>query len=215
MTPSRAVYRRRRLAFFTILILVLAAIAAGAWLLIAQPWAGADTQAAPTDSPSASPSATGSETPAPEGSESPEPEPTASGPVPCRAADVVVEAVTDAEGYQAGTNPKLSISLKNASSSDCTIDVGSATQAFTISSGDDIWWRSTDCQENPSSMVVTLAAGQEVTSAEPITWDRTRSDTSTCEQENRPRAPGGGASYHVAVSIGGFDATTTRQIFLY
>lgn len=213
MTPSRAVYRRRRLAFFTILILVVAAIAVGAWLLIAQPWAGADTQAAPTDSPSASPSATGSETPEPEDSDTPEP--TASGPAPCRAADVVVEAVTDAEGYQAGTNPKLSISLKNASSSDCTIDVGSATQVFTISSGDDIWWRSTDCQENPSSMVVTLAAGQEVTSAEPITWDRTRSDTSTCEQENRPRAPGGGASYHVAVSIGGFDATTTRQIFLY
>jgi hypothetical protein len=64
-------------------------------------------------------------------------------------------------------------------------------------------------------MVVTLKAGQEVTSAEPITWDRTRSNVGTCDDENRPRAPGGGASYHVAVSIGGFDAVNTRQILLY
>jgi hypothetical protein len=64
-------------------------------------------------------------------------------------------------------------------------------------------------------MVVTLEAGQNVTSAEPVTWDRTRSDISTCDQENRPRAPGGGASYHVDVSIGGFDALNSSQILLY
>jgi len=53
-----------------------------------------------------------------------------------------------------------------------------------------------------------------VSSVTPVVWDRTRSATDTCEQKNRPRAPGGGSSYHLAVSIGGFDSATTKQIIL-
>lgn len=209
---SRAVYRRRRLVVFGGLILLVAAIGVGIWLLIAQPWADAAPEAAPT------PTATASESPAPDPTDaSPSPEPTASetAPAPCRASDVTVEVVTDAESYPAGSLPELSISLSNTGASACTLDVGSATQVFTVTSGEDVWWRSTDCQENPSSMVVTLEAGQTVASAEPVVWDRTRSDVGTCDQENRPRAPGGGASYHVGVSIGGFDAVDSRQILLY
>jgi hypothetical protein len=153
--------------------------------------------------PSASPSETSAQPTPEKTTDTPEPTETEAGPAPCRAADVIVEAVTDAESYQSGTNPQLSISLTNGSSTDCTIDVGSATQVFTVASGEDVWWRSTDCQENPRSMVVTLKAGPEV------------SNVGTCDDENRPRAPGGGASYHVAVSIGGFDAVNTRQILLY
>ncbi|GAB3632795.1 hypothetical protein GCM10027421_21480 [Microbacterium shaanxiense] len=212
---TEAVYRRRRIVFFGGLIVVILAVAAGVWLAIAQPWtdAGAEPAPAPTSSaPPAtdSPTPTPSETPAPEPTE--EETPTA---VPCQAGDVAVEAVTDADTYPAGALPQLSISLKNTGATDCTIDVGSTTQVFTVSSGSDTWWRSTDCQEDPSSMVVTLSAGQTVTSATPVQWDRTRSDVATCDQENRPRAPGGGASYHVAVSIGGFDGAQTRQILLY
>lgn len=210
---SPAVYRRRRLVVFGGLILLLAAIGVGIWLVIAQPWADAAPGAAPT------PTATASESPTPEPTDdatpSPEPTETDAAPAPCRGTDITVEAVADAESYPAGVLPELSISLANAGSAACTLDVGSATQVFTVTSGEDVWWRSTDCQENPSSMVVTLEAGQTVTSAEPVVWDRTRSDVATCDQENRPRAPGGGASYHVAVSIGGLDAVNSRQILLY
>ncbi|MDQ0642808.1 hypothetical protein [Microbacterium murale] len=210
-----AVYRRRRVVVFGGLIMLILALAAGIWLAIAQPWTDAGAEPAPTSSPkpSASPA---TETPAP--TDTPSPEPTADETptaVPCQAGDVTVEAVTDADTYPAGALPQLSISLTNTGASDCTIDVGSTTQVFTVSSGSDTWWRSTDCQESPSSMVVTLAAGQTVTSATPLQWDRTRSDVATCDQENRPRAPGGGASYHVAVSIGGFEGAETRQILLY
>ncbi|GEK86707.1 hypothetical protein [Microbacterium aerolatum] len=212
--PSKAVYRRRRLVFFTGLIVLLAAIGVGAWLLIAQPWAAtAGQDAAPTSTATSTPATS----PSPEetGEESPSPEPTTSAPAPCRAGDIVVDAVTDAETYPAGVSPQLSISLSNKGAVSCTLDVGSATQVFTVTSGEDVWWRSTDCQENPSNMVVTLEAGQTVTSAEPVVWDRTRSDVGTCDQENRARAPGGGASYHVAVSIGGFNSANSRQILLY
>lgn len=224
---TRAVYRRRRLAVFVGVIVLIAALAVGAWLMIAQPWADAATQ--PTSSPT--PTATESETPTPAAtdespSESPSAEPSAEpsveptaeetpGAEPCHAQDVTVEAVTDAETYPAGSMPGFSILLTNQSSGSCTIDVGSATQIFTVTSGKDAWWDSRHCQANPSSMVVTLDAGQSVSNKEPVVWDRTRSDVGTCEQENRPRAPGGGASYHLAVSIGGFESAVTRQFLLY
>lgn len=197
------------------LVLLVAALAVGVWLVIAQPWANAAAEPTPTPTPTV---VEESPTPEPTGSETSPPEPTeedTAKAAPCQAVDITVEALTDADTYAAGELPELSISLTNTGSADCTLDVGSATQTFTVSSGSDEWWRSTDCQENSSSMVVTLAAGQTVPSATPVVWDRTRSSVDTCDQENRPRAPGGGASYHVAVSIGGFDAPVTRQILLY
>jgi cytoskeletal protein RodZ len=218
MSPvSPAVYRRRRLVFFSALILVVVVIAVGVWLAIAQPWNAAQkaptpvpTSSAPptSDAPTPTDTPTDEESPAPAQSENPV-------AAPCRGADVAVEAVTDSDSYPAGSSPALSISLTNNGASACTLDVGSATQVFTVTSGADVWWRSTDCQENPSSMVVTLDAGQNVTSAEPVVWDRTRSDVATCGDENRTRAPAGGSSYHVGVSIGGFESLDTQQILLY
>ena len=212
---SAAVYRRRRLAVIGGLVLAVAAIGIGSWLLIARPWAAADTASPAPATPSMSPSPSADPS---AGGESPAPEPSAAQTpaiVACEAADIEVTAATDSDTYAAGVLPKLSISLTNKGAKDCTIDVGSTTQVFTISSGADVWWRSTDCQENPSSMIATLTAGTTVTSKDPVTWDRTRSSVETCAQENRQRAPGGGASYHVEVSIGGFTSPSSAQILLY
>ncbi|MEV4737485.1 MULTISPECIES: hypothetical protein [unclassified Microbacterium] len=213
---SAAVYRRRRIVALVGLVLFIAFVGLAVWLLIARPWAAA-TDATPVPTSTATGTPTPSTTPT-DTAESPSPEPSAEetpGVVACEAKDVVVTAVTDADTYAAGVLPNLSISLTNNGAADCTIDVGSTTQVFTVSSGADVWWRSTDCQENPSSMIATLAAGATVTSKVPVVWDRTRSSVDTCAQENRPRAPGGGSSYHVAVEIGGFAGAATKQILLY
>ena len=210
---SAAVYRRRRLVLLIALILVVAVIGVSVWLLVARPWADTASGPAPTSSATTTPTTTPTD-----GTGSPVPTPSAEQTpaiVACAAKDIEVTAVTDSDSYQAGVTPQLSISLTNKGSTDCTIDVGSTTQVFTVSSGSDVWWRSTDCQENPSSMIATLAAGTTVTSKEPVVWDRTRSSVETCADENRQRAPGGGSSYHVEVSIGGFTSATTTQILLY
>lgn len=222
---SAAVYRRRRLV---VLIAALVVVGVVLWLLIAQPWRGSALGAdpAPTASASASPTpwATPEFTPtepAPEPTpveETPaeQPTPDATGTAkPCLPSAVLVEAVTDADTYAAGQNPQVSIRLTNEGGVDCTLNVGTTTQVFTITSGNDVWWRSTDCQAEPSDMIVTLAAGQTVSSAAPLTWDRTRSSVSTCDTGNRPVAPAGGASYHVAVEIGGIPSTSSKQILLY
>lgn len=204
----------------TLLILVIAALVAGIWLVVAQPWAtgsGPSTTASGTPDPSGTPEPSGSPsesaTPQPTRSKTPAPSKTPQ-IVACTAKDVEVKALTDADAYAAAALPQLSISLTNTSDADCTINVGSSTQKFTVSSGADVWWRSTDCQKDPSDMIVTLKAGTTVKSLTPVVWDRTRSAVDTCDQKNRPRAPGGGASYHLAVSIGGFDSVMTKQIIL-
>lgn len=208
---AASVYRRRRLVFVVGALLVVAVIAAGAWALLARPWEGGG-EPKPIVTSSTIPV---TETPTPDAGETPVPTATqAPGIVACAAADIAVEAVTDAEAYGEGQLPQLSIALTNNGAVDCTINVGTTTQRFVITSGADTWWRSTDCQENPSDTIVTLTAGATVTSAAPVQWDRTRSSVETCAETNRPRAPAGGASYHVAVSIGGFDSTGTRQFLL-
>ncbi len=217
------------------LLVLLVIVVAVVWVLIAQPWRGsaeqgnkdAATQSADPLLPSvqntsgATPSATPTGT---RGSASPTPGATSSakasaGPAasakPCSANDVAVTAVTDKSSYASGQDPKLSIQLTNTGSAACTLNVGTSAQTFAITSGSDTWWQSTDCQTEPSDMVVLLKAGQKVASATPITWDRTRSSVATCEAKNRPKAPGGGATYHLTVSIGGIESIDDALFQLY
>ena len=231
------------------LLLVLIAIAAVVWLLIAQPWRGSaepvdpqnkaaepllpavSSSPEPGTADSATPGATDSATPGttseagdssgvastPGATTSPATKKSSPGAsaVACTANDVTVRAVTDKSSYASGEDPKLSIELINESDHPCTLNVGTSAQVFTITSGSDTWWRSTDCQTEPSDMVVVLDAGQKVSSAEPITWDRTRSSVATCQAKNRPHAAGGGATYHLAVQIGGIDSIDDAVFQLY
>jgi cytoskeletal protein RodZ len=224
---SPAVYRRRRLVLF-IGVLVVAAVV---WLLIAQPWAGSATEspdekkeqpqsqntAESLPVPSSQATVGGTDTGVVEGAvveggtPTPGATPTAQ---PCIASEITVKPVTSADTYAGDQHPQFSITLTN-NGADCTLNVGTSAQSFTVTSGDDTWWRSTDCQSEPSDMIVLIAAGQTVSSASPLTWDRTRSAVGTCADGNRPMAPGGGASYHLSVEIGGIASTQPQQFLLY
>lgn len=215
------------------LLLAVVAVIAVVWLLIAQPWRGGAAEPAvaatkTADAATALPAPATSSTPTPTPTATKKPSPSATPKAgrtpspgatadakPCTAADIVVAAVADKTSYGAGQNPKLSIKLTNEGSTACTFNVGTTTQTFTVTSGSDTWWRSTDCQTEPSDMVVLLKAGQTVSSSQPIVWDRTRSSVSTCQSTNRPKAPGGGATYHVQVGIGGVPSQGDTMFLLY
>lgn len=200
-------------------------VVAVVWLLIAQPWRGAaepistpsTTASTPRATPddSASPSAATDEpTPDDDATDGDADADAATLPT-CTAGDVTVEAVTDQATYAADQNPQFSITLTSTSDEDCQMNVGTATQSFIVTSGSETYWRSTDCQTEPSDQIVTISAGQTVTSASPVTWDRTRSSVDTCDDENRSAAPAGGASYHLAVAIGDISSGNTAQFLLY
>jgi len=217
------VYRRRRLAVLLVLLVIIAGVVLAIW----HPWTGsAATTPDPTTPASQGPSTSASTSPDASGSATPEAsaDPAATTPAPtpsgistgsaiaaCSTSEISVLAVTDKDSYGAGELPKLSITLSNTSDAPCLINVGTATQTFKISSGSDVWWRSTDCQSESSDQVVQLAAGQTVSSFEPLVWDRTRSSTTTCDA-TRPAAASG--YYHLQVSIGGIEAADTKMFQL-
>lgn len=162
------------------------------------------TEPAPSESASESPPVA-SEEPAADGTTAdgaaPAETPADTGPAACTAETVMVEALTDAPSYAEGVQPQLSLRVTNVGQEPCIIDVGTAAQAYTITSGADTIWNSTDCQENPTNNVVQLEAGQ-VLDAPAFGWVRERSTPDTCDTE-RPAAVAGGATYQLVASIGG------------
>ncbi len=92
------------------------------------------------------------------------------------------------------------------------LELNTAQMVFTITSGSETYWSSTDCQQNPTNQPIILMPATPVTT-QAVTWDRTRSSADTCDQQRDP-VPTGGASYHLAVSLDGIEGATTQQFIL-
>ncbi|MBO1903110.1 hypothetical protein J4H92_14290 [Leucobacter weissii] len=134
-------------------------------------------------------------------------------PAACISGQLRVTPSTDRESYAEGELPELSLAVENTGERACSADLGTASMTFEITSGSDEVWRSTDCQKNPDQRMVILEAGQKLTT-EPISWDRTRSGSETCDVDRDP-VPADGASYHLRVAIGDVDGDGTAQFLLY
>jgi len=141
-------------------------------------------------------------------------EPTAADGDACTEKHIVVEALTDKSVYETGEQPQLSVTITNIGKNVCVVNAGTKAQVFTITSGEEVYWLSTDCQVDPIDAEVSLTPGTPISSSVPIVWDRTRSSAETCEGP-REAVPADGASYHLSVSIDGFASPTTKQFQLY
>lgn len=199
--PS-GVYWRRRLILGLGLLAVIVVIV----LIIVRPGASDGVTAPVTNTSTPAPKATAASTSIPTSS-------TSAKGATCNPSDVRVEAVTDKDTYAAGELPQLSVAITNTGSAACKIDAGTAQQLFTITSGSEVYWKSTDCQSDKVDAEVLLEPGKTISSQAPITWDRTRSDPSTC-QADRPQVPAGGASYHLTTTIAGIESAETKQFIL-
>jgi len=196
---ASTVYRRRRLVVGLGLLAVIVVIL----LIVFRPGSGDDpAPAAPANT--TAPAAT-----------SPDPAATAApAGSACDPAVVQVEAITDQGSYDPDENPELSLSVTNTGTVACDLNAGTSTQVFTITSGADVYWTSTDCQTDPADAEVTLEPGVAVATKTPVTWDRTRSSPETCEITDREAVPGEGASYYLTVSVGGVESASPTQFLL-
>lgn len=189
------------------MLLGLVAVIVAIVLIVVRPGAsqGDESKTPPTAAPEAS---AGAATTAPPG------DPAAAGGAECAPERVVVEPVTDKSEYAEGETPELSVTLTNTGDTACTLNAGTAAQVFTVRSGEEAYWTSTDCQTSPSDAQVTLEPGTPISSSVPILWDRTRSSTDTCDGA-REAVPAGGASYHLDVTVDGIESTLSKQFLLY
>lgn len=158
---------------------------------------GSSRSAAPKPAASASASAT---------------KPAAADGSTCTKDQIVLTPVLDKSAYGPTEDPKIAMSIKNSGTNSCHLDLGSAQQVLTISSGQEQYWSSKDCQTGGTNQDVTIKSGQTLTTPA-IAWDRTRSSTSTCDS-SRPAVTAGGASYHLQVAVGNLESKTSVQFIL-
>ncbi|WP_104136111.1 MULTISPECIES: hypothetical protein [unclassified Cryobacterium] len=203
---SSKVYRRRRFVVGLGVLAVLVIL----FLIIVQP----GVSKSDADSPK-KPGAATTETATPTDAATAIPEvTTAVDGSACDPSAVAVAAITDATNYATGVLPQLSLSLTNIGTTACVINAGNAQQVFTVMSGEDVYWTSTDCQTNPIDAEVTLKPGVVMPLATPISWDRTRSAVDTCQTETRTAVPAGGASYYLHVTVDGIEAADPALMIL-
>ncbi|WIB60404.1 hypothetical protein DEJ13_00850 [Curtobacterium sp. MCLR17_007] len=216
------VYWRRRLTVLGAVAIVVIVVV----LIVVGRGNGAPSVAA-SGSPSASPRAAAS-SPAPAASASSAPSSGSSSPGPsasasaadgsaadgdtCGKGQIALKPVLDKSAYGPTEDPKIAMSIENTGSKSCHMDLGSAQQVLTISSGEEQYWSSKDCQTGGTNQDVTIKAGQTLTTPA-IAWDRTRSSTTTCDS-SRPSVTGGGASYHLQVSVGNITSADSAQFIL-
>lgn len=194
-----SVYWRRRLLLLAVLIVVVIVVV----LIIVRPGSGG------TKSPTGSTSNSQSGTPSPGLSSG-----AAGSSATCDPSTIVLTAVTDAASYAANAQPQLSMTIANNGANACTIDVGTDAQVYTITSGSDTIWSSTDCQTDKTALKQVLQPGvAKALSTTPFAWDRTRSSTTTCTA-SRPAVTAGGASYHLNVKLGDVSAKSSKQFIL-
>lgn len=212
-----SVYWRRRavlalglIAVVVIIVLIVVRPGSGS----AEPGAAATTSPAPADAAPSEPAATET-APAADATADPADTSTegASDAATCSTRDIELKPVTDKTSYAATELPQISMSITNSGRADCSIDLGSAQQTLVITSGEEQYWSSKDCQVNGTNQVVTLTAGQTL-STPPIAWDRTRSSADTCESTSREPVTAGGATYRLAVSVGDITSADTAQMIL-
>ncbi|MFB9665082.1 hypothetical protein HP467_05165 [Curtobacterium albidum] len=215
---SSGVYWRRRALVGGVLLLIVVVVV----LIVVGRGSGSSSASAPGATASASGSASSSSSAggagsaasaaaAPAASASASAAASGSGST-CSAGQITLAAVLDKTVYGPTEDPKIAMSITNTGSDACHMDLGSAQQVLTISSGDEQYWSSKDCQTNGTNQDVTIKAGQTLTTPS-ISWDRTRSSTTTCDS-SRPAVTGGGASYHLQVAVGDLKSEKSAQFVL-
>jgi hypothetical protein len=187
--PPSVYWRRRLLVLLGLLAVVVVIV-----LIIVRPGSGspgASVSPTPSDTPAATPTPTFT---------------SAAGGEACNPDQIAIAAITDANSYASGVQPKLSMSITNIGAAPCTFDVGTAAQEYIITSGTDRIWSSKDCQTGAAANLVILAPGLEQTTT-PFPWDRTRSSTTTCDT-SRPAAVAGpdGPTYRLQVKLGDIES---------
>jgi hypothetical protein len=88
----------------------------------------------------------------------------------CADDGMAVAVSLDAQTYPSGANPAITMTITNASGSDCLRDIGPGANEIVITSGGQHVWSSDDCDPSQDVDEQVLPAG--VDAATTVTWER-------------------------------------------
>jgi hypothetical protein len=89
-------------------------------------------------------------------------------PKPCADEALQLRVAPGAPAFRVGSQPKITLTVRNVSTAACTRDLGAAQQEILLYRGTQRLWSSNDCYPEGDRAVRTLAPGESVTSS--VTW---------------------------------------------
>lgn len=192
--PSPQVARRRQLVAAVLGVLLLALVTWGVRGI-----AGAFSDDDAEDSPDQDQGQ--EESPAPEEHEDPEEEPIVDEQVEvpeghCDPDDVFVTADTHAESYAADEAVRLIMQIRNVSGSECTIEVGTSAQNWTVSRDGTEIFNTDQCDIQGDSLEREFEAGEKVRAD--LNWPRSDSSEDCGSPADLPTG-----EYQVSVGVNG------------
>ncbi|WP_460682541.1 hypothetical protein [Nesterenkonia populi] len=195
--PSPQVARRRRLVAAILGVLLLALVIWGVRGLM-EAFSDDDAEGSPDqgqqqdeDIPAPEEGEDGAQ---PEGDAAQEPAEVPEGH--CSPDDVLVSASTHAESYAADEAVRLIMQVRNVSGSECTIEVGTAEQTWSISRDGTEVFTTEQCDIDGESMERDFAAGETVRAD--LNWPRSDSSGDCGTPADLP-----GGEYQLTVGVSG------------
>lgn len=190
MPTQQQLYARRR----SVALLALVVIGVWAWISIANPFGSPQpemTTSTSTESATVSASAApGSEVPV------------------CQPGVVQIEAMIGDEKdtlntFSADQTPLIWYSIVNTGLEDCRFNVGLRGTFFTITSGDQTYWSSKQCDRDGLTDSDVVLPSNQAVSAQRSPWDKVYSSENGCNAESNDPVPTGGATYKIKVEVNG------------
>jgi hypothetical protein len=109
--------------------------------------------------------------------------------------------------------PYLWYEVTNTGLVDCRFNVGSRVTFFTITSGEQTYYSSRDCDRSDSKDLTVLLQANVPLKAESSAWDRVYSSSEGCSAaQGMQVVPGGGATYKLKVELNGVISEDVRFI---
>ena len=125
-------------------------------------------------------------------------------------ADSGQQEVESHNSFARGTQPHIWYEITNNGLVDCTFNVGDRVTFFTITSGEQTYWSSRDCDRSADrDLYITLKANETMVADADI-WERTYSSENGCNLASNSEVPGGGATYKIKVEVNGVISEETR-----
>ena len=197
------VYRRRRLVVGVAALVLLALVVALVFWVVALVRGAGDPAEQPDPAVTAESSASAAPSDAGSASANADAEPSESGSAEaedlegtCTEDQLTVVASADAQEYGPDENPIFELSITNDGDEACDTNVGTNQQVFTVTSGSDRIFATTDCQVDGTDQMMTLEPGQTETSR--FEWDKVRTQPGCERSENEL----GAGTYRITVAMG-------------
>jgi len=122
------------------------------------------------------------------------------------------QVMEEINNFSATAEPYIWYEITNNGLVDCEFNVGARVTFFTISSGEQIYWTSRECdREGLEDLNYVLQANEPVQSIASA-WDKSYSSSNGCSAEGNALVPTGGATFKIKAEVNGVISEEKRFI---